>query len=310
MVQPTIRDMLIDARPGMTQAEERITAVLLTEYPSAGLGSASALARRAGVSDPTVLRLVAKLGFQGFGEFQKQLLNEIEARLHSPLLMMEAKRPLSGSQSAAERYLASVSDALARMAAPGDDALFEKASKLIMEAKGKVYLLGGRFSRHLAGMLAGYLSQLRKDVTDLGEVNARSIDALVDFGRNDVLIVFDYRRYQNDTIRYGHQVLAQGGRLVLFTDPWKSPLAEKAEVVFTCSLEAESPFDTMAPALAQLEALTAQLLAGIGRSARARIERLEAIRSDNAVTIDREGDEPLPFRDFPGPKSKNEENEP
>lgn len=297
-MEQTIRDMLLKAAPGLTPAEGRITQALLAEYPSAGLGSASALARRAGVSDPTVLRLIGKLGFQGFGDFQARLLAEVEARLHSPLMMMEAKKPVGAGASASAQYLASVAASVDKLAASGQEALIERAARLIISAKGCVYLLGGRFSRHLAGMLSGYLAQFRYGVVDLGEVGSRAVDQLVDMSKADVLILFDYRRYQNDTIRFGAQAAERGAHLILFTDPWMSPLSAQAEVTLTCPVEAQSPFDTMAPALAQIEALTAHLLTAARPEARARIEALEAIRAQNAVTMDAEP----ALRGGPGPK--------
>lgn len=86
-----IRDVLMRGDLALTPSEEKIVRLLLTDYPTSGLGTASSLARRAGVSDPTVVRLVVKLGYEGFPDFQAKLLAEVEARLHSPLLMMEAK---------------------------------------------------------------------------------------------------------------------------------------------------------------------------------------------------------------------------
>src|SRR3546814_5594240 len=88
----TIRDIL-DGDATLTPSEQKIARVLLADYPVSGLGTQSSLARRAGVSDPTVVRFVAKLGFDGFTEFQASLLDEVEDRLRSPLMMIEAKRP-------------------------------------------------------------------------------------------------------------------------------------------------------------------------------------------------------------------------
>lgn len=289
MVDLTIREMLESATLSLTPAEGSIVRILLSEYPSAGLGSASALARRAGVSDPTVLRLVSKLGFQGFGEFQARLLAEVEARLHSPLMMMEAKR-LPGA-SVSSRFYHSVAEAVDGLSTvPGEDLSLSQAAGLIMAARGKVYLLGGRFSRHLAGFLAGYIQQFRNDVVELGEANARVIDQLVDMSKADTLILFDYRRYQNDTIRFGQAAAARGAKLIVFTDPWGSPAAQGADLVLRSAVEAQSPFDTMAPALAQVEALVAHIVAAVGPERRKRIEELDAIRAAHAITIDIESD--------------------
>ncbi|MCU0909002.1 MAG: RpiR family transcriptional regulator, partial [Rhodobacteraceae bacterium] len=70
---------------GMTPAERQLASHLLRNYPVAGLGSITALARAAGVSTPTVVRLVQKLGYKGYPAFQASLRDEVGERLISPL---------------------------------------------------------------------------------------------------------------------------------------------------------------------------------------------------------------------------------
>lgn len=293
----SIKDQLLHGGQNLTPAEEKIVRALLADYPTAGLTTAKNLARRAGVSDPTVVRLAVKLGFSGYPDFQSKLLAEVEARLHSPLLMMEAKRPeiavAEASQGPAVGYLHSVAAAVDKAVTTTPSASYERAARLIMEAKGEVMLIGGRFSRYLAGVLAGYLMQFRSGVHDLEALSAQSFNSLVDLGKRDLLVVFDYRRYQTDVIAYARQAAARGVRIVLFTDVFLSPISERAEVVFVSPLEVASPFDTLAPALAQLEALVTHLLATTGEEARERIEEIERVRQCNEVTLDQTGATPI-----------------
>lgn len=304
----SLRDLLLRSGLSLTPSEEKIVQVLLADYPTAGFGTATALAKRAGVSDPTVVRLAVKLGFQGYPDFQSRLLAEVEARLHSPLLMMESK--LHGSQSDQQEptsaYLRSVIAGLEKSIVTTPAATYDRAAKLVTDSKARLTLLGGRFSRHLAGMLGGYLIQLRADVHDLGVLSPQAFDLLVDMDRRDVLVVFDYRRYQNDVVEFARQAAARGVRIMLFTDPWLSPIAEFAEVTITSPIEAASPYDTLAPALAQMEAFVAHILAGMNETMRSRIERLEDIRRANGVTLDHETVDDksgTAIRDFPGPKT-------
>jgi DNA-binding MurR/RpiR family transcriptional regulator len=304
----SLRDLLLKSSLSLTPSEEKIVQVLLADYPTAGLGTAAALARRAGVSDPTVVRLAMKLGFQGYPDFQSKLLAEVEARLHSPLLMLETKRHGGAvdEDSATAAYLRSVISGLEKAMVTTPAAIYDRSAKLVMDGKSGITLIGGRFSRHLAGMLAGYLSQLRPDVRDLGVLSPQAFDLLIDMDRRDVLVVFDYRRYQSDVVDYCRQAAARGVRIVLFTDPWLSPISEIAEVTVTSPIEAASPYDTLAPALAQVEAFVAHILAGMDRTMRRRIERLEDVRRANAVTLDHEAMDNstgTSIRDFPGPKT-------
>jgi len=308
-----IRDVLMRGDLALTPSEEKIVRLLLTDYPTSGLGTASSLARRAGVSDPTVVRLVVKLGYEGFPDFQAKLLAEVEARLHSPLLMMEAKRQSGSSDSAVLAYLDSVTAALQKAATATPARTYERAARLLMEAKGEIVLVGGRFSRHIAGMLAGYLGQFRSGVRDLGVLSPQTFDTLADLGRRDVLVVFDYRRYQLDVMAYASQAAALDVRILLFTDQWLSPISDLAEVTIVSPLEVASPYDTLAPAIAQMEALTAHIVSTLGDDARARIERIEKVRHANAVTLDsdpqsngkRQTSEP---RKTPGPKSAKQDD--
>ncbi len=281
-----IRDVLMRQDIALTPSEEKIVRLLLTDYPTSGLGTASSLARRAGVSDPTVVRLVMKLGYEGFVDFQEKLLAEVEARLHSPLLMMETKRASASQDNPIVTYLQSVGAAIEKAISATPLQSYDRASRLIMEARGEVVILGGRFSRHVAGMLASHVVQLRPGVRDLGSLSAHAFDTLTDLGRKDVLVAFDYRRYQLDVISFARQAAARGARIVLFTDPWLSPIADYSEVTIVSPLEVASPYDTLTAAVAQMEGLVAHMLATNEDAATARIEQLEEIRSVNAVTAD------------------------
>ena len=282
----SIREDLAHTRLVLTASEAKIVQVLLADFPMSGLGTATRLARLAGVSDPTVTRLMIKLGYSGFADFQQRVLAEVESRLHSPLLMMEAKRPGGSDAASALDYFRSVSDSLERTRTAVAAQAYTRVVKMLLESKGEVLLLGGRFSRHIASMLAGYLIQFRSGVRDIGELAPPDFDLLIDLGRRDLLVVFDYRRYQSDVVRFARQAHERGVTILLFTDSWLSPIAEHADQTMVAAIEANSPFDTLATAVAQMEAVLAHALALHGGDMRKRMEEIEGIRRANAVTLD------------------------
>lgn len=279
-----IRDIL-DGDATLTPSEQKIARVLLADYPVSGLGTQSNLARRAGVSDPTVVRFVAKLGFDGFTEFQASLLDEVEERLRSPLMMIEAKRPPT-ERGIAQAYLASAAVKVGEAENLTIAQSYERAVDLIMGAKGSVVVVGGRFSRHVAGMLASYLAQLRPGVVAPGVLSVETFDSLLDMGRRDVLVMFDYRRYQTNVVEFATEAARRGVRIVLFTDPWMSPIAEVAEVVIVGPVEVASPYDSLAPAVAQMEALVAEAVSRHDASLHRRVADLEQLRSTAGATLD------------------------
>jgi len=282
----SIREDLAHTRHVLTASEAKIVQVLLADFPMSGLGTATRLARLAGVSDPTVTRLMIKLGYSGFADFQQRVLAEVESRLHSPLLMMEAKRPDGSDAASALDYFRSVADSLERTRTAVAAQAYTRVVRMLLESKGEVLLLGGRFSRHIASMFAGYLTQFRSGVRDMGELAPPDFDLLIDLGRRDLLVVFDYRRYQSDVVRFARQAHERGVTILLFTDTWLSPIAEHADQTMVAAIEANSPFDTLATAVAQMEAVLAHALALHGGDMRKRMEEIEGIRRANAVTLD------------------------
>jgi DNA-binding MurR/RpiR family transcriptional regulator len=293
----SIRENLADTNVALTSSEAKIIQTLLADYPMSGLGTATRLARRAGVSDPTVMRLMLKLGYDGFADFQTKLLTEVEARLHSPLLMMEAKRPGGSDANTAKSYFHSVAESLDRTRTAMPFQAYDQAAKLLEETKGQVVFLGGRFSRNIASMFAGYLTQFRPGIRDIGPLTPMDYDLLIDLGKRDLLVVFDYRRYQADVVNFARQASRRGMAVLLFTDTWLSPIADFSDLTMVAEIDVHSPFDTLATAVTQMEAVLAHFLGHSGAAGRKRIELIEQIRKMNAVTLDGPDEkdiEPLP----------------
>ena len=86
----SVRDRLLEPNRNFSNSEMKAVRALLANYPAAGLTTVSKLAKQAGVSDPTVLRLAQRLGFEGFAEMQEALLAEVEAHMRSPLTLPTA----------------------------------------------------------------------------------------------------------------------------------------------------------------------------------------------------------------------------
>lgn len=281
-----IRDRLTDGSVTLTRSDLKVARALLSNYPAAGLNTVAHLAQVAGVSGPTVVRFVARLGFEGYPDFQQALLAEVQERMSSPLSMMNAGKGAVAPDNIYLDSMRSAAHAVEVAMSMLPSAGFDKAVELAADPAMTVHCIGGRFSGYLAGMLWSHLKQLRPGCHWVQGPRSDQVDTLVDIGRRDLVIVYDYRRYQIDTIRFARTAAAQGAKVVLFTDPYASPIAGVADVILTAPVESLSPFDTMVPALAQTEALIAALTARLAGRSRGRIEKMETVRRASSVTED------------------------
>lgn len=277
----TLAEQLRKANDTLSPAEKRIARVFIAHYPVAGLESVHRLAEQANVSPPTVLRLFSRLGVGSYPEMQRMLREEIAARTSSPLEMYGARPP---SESGATG-LAFVSDSR-RVLTEGLEATFDSISesevldtaKLLANPRRRIWTLGGRFSDLLAQYLTIHLQLLRKDVAHVSPFEHDRTFALMDFGPKDVIVAFDYRRYQDSTIEFLEHAKRSKATTVLFTDPWLSPAAKHADHVMSCSVKASSPFDSLAAAFALVETVIAGVVDELGEAPRKRIEAFDALQ--------------------------------
>lgn len=252
-----LRDRLTDPSLKPTPSERKVIRALLDHYPRNGLGSMARLAEHAGVSDPTIVRLVKKLGFSSYADFQEALLSDMDHRLRSPVTLLQPRAYLH-QDDAWGSYLNDCSRALQETQALTQSEDVRILVDLLLNTRHQVYCFGGRLSSFLAGYLFNHLRLLRPGCHTL-EDNSQLPDQLFAIQRQDIVLLFDYRRYQAQALRVASVAKSRGARVVLFTDIYASPLRELADLIISAPVESVSAFDSLVPALAQVEALIASM---------------------------------------------------
>jgi DNA-binding MurR/RpiR family transcriptional regulator len=267
----------------LSPAERKLARVLLASYPIAGLESVARFAERAAVSPPTVTRFITKLGFKGYPEFQEILLQEVQARLSSPLARYrDEPRRTPTDAMLAEALDVSSQNLKATLELVSHRDLDETVA-LLADVRRRIMVLGGRVSAGLARYLAGQLHLLRPGIGLVDSERSAPAQQLIDMRKTDVLVVFDYRRYQSDTIESARVAAAHGCAVVLFTDPWLSPASAFAKQVLVTSMETVGPFDSLVGATAVVEAVVAAVLRRLGPKAEARMQNLDRLRAADVL---------------------------
>ena len=270
---------LLEHMGALTVSERSVARVILTDYPMSGLDSVASLATKASVSPPTVLRLVAKLGFAGWPQFQAALRDEVAERLASPLAIYDQRRSTPNfrqSEYAEGIFVRALETSFARL--KGD--VLDEAVRMLTDPKARIHVIGGRFSTALAVYFATHLQMLRASVSAISEIPIHRSNAILDMGRNDVVVALDFRRYQRDTIEFGEAAAQMGARIILFTDPWLSPLVNSAKTVITVDTTSPSPFDSFVSALGVLELLIHRIGESVGEDSLARMRAIDDLNQD------------------------------
>ncbi|MFZ5638367.1 MAG: MurR/RpiR family transcriptional regulator [Pseudomonadota bacterium] len=283
----TVMERLRDGLAGFSATERRVAHRILAEYPVAGLQSASDLARETGVSAPTVLRLVARIGFASYPDFQRVMREELAAQLSSPLNKPPPRRPRQGANPGSwlQSYVAKIESNLHETFDHLPTAEFERVAGLLADRRRRLHLIGGRFTDALAQYLSVQLRIVRPGVDHLRDQEANWHDRVLDMGRRDALVIFDIRRYQPGLLRLAEAAARRQVDVVLITDQWLSPISRVASHVLPARVEALSVWDSSVALMALTEALLAEATRRQWEEGQKRMRALETIRAEAAAVV-------------------------
>jgi len=272
----SVAELITEKIDTMPAGERRAAQTLIAAYPLIGLKTVAEFSQQAGVSSPTILRFVARLGFQNYPEFQSALQDELAAQLQSPASRTTTTpSPLPASTAPIlEAVLENIRETFRHIS---DRQLADIVAQLA-GPKGHVYLVGGRFTDPLARYMAAHLNLIRPDVTHLVGQESLWRDKLIDMGKRDTLLIFDIRRYQDSLIRFAEKAHARGATIVLFTDQWLSPIARFARHVIAGRTAVPSAWDSSSALFVAAETVIGALTSKLETEAARRIRAIEDLR--------------------------------
>lgn len=269
--QLPLRDEIFQRMDELTPAERKVARTLLARYPAAGLESTAALAAAAGTSKPTVLRLLARLGFGSYPDFQERLRAEVTRSMSaSPLSRARARRAAPPDDSVFLRAVDLRARLVTRLQDTVPPAEVERAVAALAARPRHVVISGGYFSRLIARLLAMQLDQLIPNVDYADEPLGADIGKYLRAGRDSVAVVFDLRRHELTSKELVSMAKNAGATVILITDESLSPSAEEADIVLPVAVDGV-PFDSFAALLVLTESLVDAVFHGVGEAA---IERM------------------------------------
>jgi DNA-binding MurR/RpiR family transcriptional regulator len=270
-----IAELIADRIDSMPAGERRAAQTLVANYPLVGLKTVADFSAQAGVSSPTILRFVSRLGFQNYPEFQSVLKDELAAQLQSPASRTVSPAPLPrGISPALEATLENIRETFRHIS----DKQLADIATLLSNQRAKTFLVGGRFTDPIARYTAAHLAIIRPNVFHLTGQESNWRDRLIDMGKRDILVIFDIRRYQESLIRFAEKANTRGVQIVLFTDQWLSPIARFARHVIAGRTAVPSAWDSSAALFVATETLIGEITRQLETDSAKRIREMENLR--------------------------------
>ena len=134
-----------------SKGQKQIASYISEHYDKAAYMTASRLGHEVGVSESTVVRFVMELGFEGYPEFRRALLELIRSKL-TAVQRIEVTNNLIGDADVLQKVLHSDIEKIKKTLEGINKKAFDDAVRAIVDAK-TVYIMGMRGSSYLAGLL-------------------------------------------------------------------------------------------------------------------------------------------------------------
>ncbi len=253
----TISDRIQQKLEDLTRAERQLALSILENYPASGLGPLTALAKDADVSVPTVARMVQKLGYKGYPEFQAELREELRAKAKDPIAKHDTWAEAAPSGHILNRFTDAVIENIRLTLGYIDPKAFDSACALIADSSRPLYIVGGRVTHTLAEYLFLHCQMIRPNLTHIQSTSNAWPHYLLDADEGSVFVIFDVRRYENNTLKLAEIAHARGAKIVLFTDQWRSPVNALADITFSSRIVVPSAWDSAATILLLVETMVA-----------------------------------------------------
>jgi DNA-binding MurR/RpiR family transcriptional regulator len=264
---------------GLTEAEARVSAVIIDDLEAVAFGTMADLAAAAGTGPGTVARLCSKLGLSGFAELQRVVRPELLGALGPASERIKDKPAGDVLGRVAEADALNVASTFAAT----DSSRVQAASKVLSDLRRHVVVVCSDACAGIGQQYGGELASLRPNVEVLHGNPVAVARRLALGDKLDVVVAVDIRRYDAWLVDAAKRFAKAGATVIALSDSAASPLGRIATHHFTIAVASPGPFDSFTGALALLNALNAETAVRLRRTATDRLAKVEQAWNETAA---------------------------
>lgn len=270
------------ASPGFSKGQRKIARYITANYDKAAFMTAGKLGVAAGVSESTVVRFAADLGYDGYPAMKKALQELIKNRL-TTVQRIEVAKDMMEKGDILETVLSSDIEKIRYTLDEIDKTAFDEAVAKIAGAR-RIYVVGLRSSSYLAGFLGFYLNLIFDDVRVINSSAASEIyEQIQHVSREDTVIAVSFPRYSRRTITAMQYAKGVGASIIGITDTESSLVAQNADIKLYARSEMLSFLDSLVAPLSLINALVVSAAESANCDLEEKFQKLERMWAEYEV---------------------------
>lgn len=238
---------------GFSKGQKLIAQYILEHYDEVAFMTAVKLGNTVGVSESTVVRFAAELGYSGYPALQRAIQEMIRNKLTSVQRLEITARTIA-PESLLDAVFNQDIDMIRRAMEEVSHEDFDRAVDAVVSAE-KVYVVGTRSSSALATFLSYYFGLILDDVHHLNVASEAEIfEQMIRIGKGDAVIGISFPRYSKKVVKAMRFASDVGAKCIAITDSPVSPIAEAADFLLLARSGIASFVDSLVAPLSLLNA--------------------------------------------------------
>lgn len=266
----------------LSKGHRRIAQYIVEHYDKAVFMTASRLGESVGVSESTVVRFAAVLGYEGYPQLQRALQELVSHRL-TAVQRFEMSSEIDPN-AVLRTVLKSDMQNIRATVEELDNHAFEEGVKRILNAK-EIYVIGLRSAAPLAQFLGYYLNYIFDRVHLVSSAATDVFEEIARISEADVVIGISFPRYSTRTVEAMRFARSCGAQVISITDGPMSPLHEVSDVYLNACTDMASFVDSLAAPMSVINALVVSLGLHRKEELSRHFKQLEAIWAANDVYL-------------------------
>jgi len=239
------------------------------------------LAETCAVSEATVVRFVASIGYQGYSEFQQALKDFINTGMSLPerVDMKGIKEP------GLDRLHRGVLEELNNLKHMYETIDVETMNRFVtyLDESENVFVTGSRLSYTFAYYLGWSLTKIRKGIHIFNGSDSTTIDFLTNAPSNSLVILTAATRYPNELIKLSKLVRRLGHTLLVLTDAPISPVIPFANLSLVVPSRSIPFISNVSNMLCVIQYMVQELASRRGDNLQKHQEQLEQVYKENDI---------------------------
>lgn len=259
-----------------SKGQKKLAAAVTYQYDKIVYMTAAQLGNFVGVSESTVVRFAALLGYEGYGDFQKAIAELVRSKL-TPNQRIDITKKRIGRGDVAELVMSSDIEKIRYSLENLNKVEFFNAVDTILSAR-TLYITGARNSEQLARLLHYNLSLIFDNVKLVVPTSTAEVfEQMFSIGEQDAIFTISFPRYSTKVVNAAKFAKSKNAKVIVLTDTDTSPLIEFADSFLTAQSDMASFMDSLVAPLSIINAMIVEITRQREKEIKERFDTLEKL---------------------------------